>query len=95
MSPIHRKLPIDIGYYGKTLDYRRVNPSFKTTTTLIVDATGKYGKPDSVNYANAGTLTQDSTGAPIIDLRCKKCRFDLFGKINSLVDEYWHLQAHF
>jgi hypothetical protein len=44
---------------------------------LSADVTGKYGKPDNVNYANAGTVAQDSTGTPIIDLRCKKCRYHL------------------
>src|SRR5579871_1373751 len=44
----------------------------------IPDITGKYGKPDTINYASAGTIVHDQTGAPTIDLRCKKCRYTTF-----------------
>jgi hypothetical protein len=42
---------------------------------LMVDITGKYGKPDEMNYAAAGSQVADSDGNPLVDLRCKKCRY--------------------
>jgi hypothetical protein len=45
------------------------------TRDLIIDVTGKYGKPDNVNYQTAGTAAVDETGEPVVDLRCKKCRY--------------------
>ena len=44
---------------------------------VTVDITGKYGKPDDVNYAAAATQAPDSNGDPLVDLRCKKCRYSL------------------
>jgi dual specificity phosphatase 12 len=55
----------------------RLQKGMHTMTNLIVDATGKYSKPDVVNYATAGTVVSDNSGGPTIDLRCKKCRHDL------------------
>jgi len=42
---------------------------------LMVDVTGKYGKPEVVNYVTSTTIVQDPSGFPVVDLRCKKCRY--------------------
>src|ERR1700737_658283 len=42
--------------------------------SLTVDVTGKYSKPDVVNYATAATLVEDKSGTPTVDLRCRRCR---------------------
>jgi dual specificity phosphatase 12 len=42
---------------------------------LIKGATGKYGKPDVVNYATADTVVDDQSESPVVDLRCKMCRY--------------------
>jgi hypothetical protein len=55
----------------------------------MVDTTGKYGKPDNVKYVTASTVFQDASGSPIIDLRCKKCRY-LPLITGLIVDEFLH-----
>jgi hypothetical protein len=44
---------------------------------LMEGVTGKYGKPGNVNYVAASEVVHDTSGSPIIDLRCKKCRYFL------------------
>lgn len=44
---------------------------------LIEGVTGKYGKPDNVNYVTASAVVPDPSGTPVIDLRCKKCRYSV------------------
>ena len=40
----------------------------------MIDITGKYGKPELVNYVP--TATQNGlSDKPIVDLRCKRCRY--------------------
>jgi len=60
------------------------------TCSDVVDTTGKYGKPDNVKYVTASTVFQDASGSPIIDLRCKKCRYVPFHLITPLIilDEF-------
>jgi|SRR5208282_205929 len=71
---MYQKLRIDIGDYDRKRNYKKV---LLSKTLLTLDATGKYGKPDVINYASAGTVVHDSSGSPIVDLRCKKCRYSL------------------
>jgi len=42
---------------------------------LILDATGKWKKPEVVTYTSPATGSENSLGSPIVDLRCKKCRY--------------------
>jgi hypothetical protein len=57
------------------------------TGGLMIDVTGKYGKPDNVNYQTAGTVAVDETGGPVVDLRCKKCRYRKF--LMSLISDVY------
>jgi len=41
----------------------------------MIDITGKYGKPELVNYVATAAQNPDSTDSLMIDLRCKRCRF--------------------
>ena len=73
-------------------DARMQKGSAICTRNLMIDVTGKYGKPDNVNYQTAGTFAVDETGAPVVDLRCKKCRY-IAALILLIIDVYWHRRS--
>lgn len=87
-----RRLPIDIGSCEKMHGYKKVfTPA---DGILIIDVTGKYGKPDHVTYQIARTVAADETGAPLVDLRCKKCRYRMF-LVYLISDVYLHHRHQF
>ena len=87
-----RRLPIAIGSCEKMHGYKKVFT--QADGNLIIDVTGKYGKPDNVNYQTSGTVVADETGAPVVDLRCKKCRCGMF-LIFLISDVYLHHRHQF
>jgi len=42
---------------------------------LILEATGKWKKPEVVTYTSPATGPENSGDSPTVDLRCKKCRY--------------------